>query len=72
MFEEMITEQLDPILGKEYSHLSDEDKSYADLGLLSILAKSDPTITVKRERFIKDGKIFDRLIVESPLKFKGS
>ena len=70
MFEDMIAEQIDAKLANEYSTLSDDDKIFLDLSILAVLAQSDKSIAVKRERFIKNGKFYDRMIIDSPLKIR--
>lgn len=70
MFEDMIAKQIDAKLANDYSTLSDGDKIFLDLHILAVLAQSDKSITVERERLIKNGKFYDRMIIESPLKLK--
>ncbi|MBO0425909.1 MULTISPECIES: hypothetical protein [unclassified Enterococcus] len=70
MFEDMIAEQIDEKLSTEYAAVSDDEKVFLDLSILAVLAQSDKSITVERERIIKNGKFYDRMIIESPLKFK--
>lgn len=66
----MIAEQIDEKLSTEYAAVSDDEKVFLDLSILAVLAQSDKSITVERERIIKNGKFYDRMIIESPLKFK--
>ncbi|WP_430609662.1 hypothetical protein [Enterococcus sp. DIV0876] len=70
MFEDMIAEQIDSKLANDYAAVSDDDKIFLDLLILGVLAQSDKSITVKRERIVKNGKFCDRMIIESPLKLK--
>jgi predicted ATPase len=70
MFEDMLANQIDSKLAEKYSSVSDDDKIFLDLSILAILAQSDKSIEVKRERIIKNGQFYDRMIIESPLKIK--